>query len=58
MPKARSQQATIAASTPNAVHGLGSPEPPWRLGRPLTWRVTWAMACMSRVDVPTSSAVT
>jgi hypothetical protein len=56
-PKTRSQQTRIAVSTPSAVHGLGSPEPPWWRERPDTWLVTDAMSCMSRDDVPTSSAV-
>ena len=38
MPKARSHVASTAASTPSAVYGLGSPEPPARRGRPVTWR--------------------
>ena len=56
-PKTRSQQTRIAASTPSAVHGLGSPDPPRRRDSPVTWLVVDAMTSMSRDDVPTSSAV-
>ena len=56
-PKTRSQQTPIAVSTPSAVHGLGSPEPPRRRDSPVTWFVVDAMTSMSRADVPTSSAV-
>ena len=34
---ARSQATRIAASTPSAVHGLGSPDPPLSTARPVTW---------------------
>ena len=34
LPNARSQDASIAASTPSAVNGLGSPEPPRLRARP------------------------
>ena len=57
LPKARSQVARIAASTPSAVNGLGSPEPPRDRTRPVTCRVRCAITVMSRDDVPTSSAV-
>ena len=57
VPKTRSQQTRIATSTPSAVHGLGSPEPPRRRERPLTWLVVEEITSMSRDDVPTSSAV-
>ena len=53
----RSQQARIAASTPSAVYGLGSPEPPCPRGRPATCSVRCAITFMSRLEVPTSSAV-
>ena len=56
-PKTRSQHTPIAAWTPSAVHGLGSPDPPRRRDSPVTWRVAEAMTSMSRADVPTSSAV-
>jgi len=57
-PKTRSQQTAIAASTPSAVQGLGSPEPPRARVRPVTWLVVVAIVSMSRDAVPTSSAVT
>ncbi len=53
----RSQQARIADSTPSAVNGLGSPEPPCRRGSPATCSVRCAITRMSRLEVPTSSAV-
>jgi hypothetical protein len=56
-PKTRSQATRIAASTPIAVHGLGSPEPPLSTASPDTWLVTSAIVRMSGSDVPTSSAV-
>ena len=56
-PKARWQVARIAASTPSAVKGLGSPEPPRLRARPATWAVCCAITAMSRLEVPTSSAV-
>ena len=37
MPQSASQVTRIAASTPSAVHGLGSPEPPRSTARPATW---------------------
>ena len=51
-------QARIAASTPIAVNGLGSPEPPWSRGSPTTCSVRSPITTMSAGDVPTSSAVT
>ena len=56
-PKACSHETSIATWTPSAVHGDGSPEPPRRRDRPVTFCVCWAMTVMSRADVPTSSAV-
>ncbi len=58
LPKRRSQHARIAASTPWAVNGLGSPLPPLERERPVTWLVPSASTDMSRALVPTSSAVT
>ena len=57
LPKTRSHATRIAASTPSAVHGLGSPEPPRSTASPVTWRVASAIVCMSGSEVPTSSAV-
>jgi hypothetical protein len=57
-PNARSAVASIACRTPSAVYGLGSPEPPARRDRPETCDVALAITVMSRVEVPTSSAVT
>ena len=48
----------MAASTPRAVTGLGSPEPPDSTGRPTTCEVRSPITVMSAVPVPTSSAVT
>ena len=39
LPNTRSQATRIAASTPSAVHGLGSPEPPRSVARPVTYGV-------------------
>ena len=47
----------MADSTPSAVNGLGSPEPPIRRDSPATLRVRCAITRMSRLEVPTSSAV-
>ena len=58
LPKRRSQQARIAASTPRAVNGLGSPLPPRAFDRPVTCSVPSAIVAMSVELVPTSSAVT
>ncbi len=58
MPQIASHVTRIAASTPSAVHGLGSPEPPRSTARPATWSVRSAITVMSPSDVPTSSAVT
>ncbi len=58
LPVARSSAARTAASTPSAVNGLGSPEPPRRRESPATWSVCSAITVMSRLEVPTSSAVT
>ena len=54
-------QVMIGVYTPSEmipVKGLGSPEPPRPRARPATWRVCCAITAMSRLDVPTSSAVT
>ena len=56
-PKARSTEASTAASTPSAVYELGSPDPPRARESPDTCAVPRAMTVMSRADVPTSSAV-
>jgi len=56
-PKTRSQLTRIAVSTPSAVQGLGSPDPPRLRDSPVTCGVIEAMTSMSRADVPTSSAV-
>ncbi len=57
VPKARWHAARIAACTPAAVNGLGSPAPPRSTGMPVTWVVRVAISTMSSVAVPTSSAV-
>ena len=57
LPKTRSQATLMAASTPSAVHGLGSPEPPRPVFSPVTCAVTSAITSMSGSEVPTSSAV-
>jgi hypothetical protein len=56
-PKVSLAQARIAASTPSAVNGLGSPEPPSPGGRPVTWRVRSRIVTRSDGEIPTSSAV-
>ena len=56
-PKRLAQQARIAASTPWAVNGLGSPLPPLERASPATCFVRVAITAMSRAPVPTSSAV-
>jgi hypothetical protein len=56
-PNKRSQHARIAASTPSAVTGLGSPLPPSDSGRPATCSVPSRITIMSWLLVPTSSAV-
>ena len=48
--------ARIACSTPTAVTGEGSPDPPRATSTPVTQGVTSAMASMSAVVAPTSSA--
>ena len=48
--------ARIACSTPTAVTGEGSPDPPSDTSTPVTHGVTSAMASMSAVVAPTSSA--
>ena len=58
VPQTRSQVTRIAVSTPSAVHGLGSPEPPRSSASPATCSVCSAITVMSASDVPTSSAVT
>ena len=57
-PHTRSAATRIAVSTPSAVHGLGSPEPPRASASPATCSVRSAITVMSPSDVPTSSAVT
>jgi hypothetical protein len=57
VPNTRSAVDSIACSTPSAVNGLGSPDPPARRDKPVTCVVRRAMVVMSRVEVPTSSAV-
>ena len=57
LPNTRSQATRMAASTPSAVHGLGSPEPPRSTASPVTCVVASAIVCMSGSEVPTSSAV-
>ena len=49
-------QARIAASTPAAVYGLGSPTPPCSGGSPTTCSVRVRISSMSAGLVPTSSA--
>ena len=48
----------MARKTVSAVIGEGSPPPPQSAARPTTKRVSRAIASMSTVVVPTSSAVT
>jgi hypothetical protein len=48
--------ARIPQTTPHAVMGDGSPDPPFSTGRPVMWRVSRATTSASAVDVPTSSA--
>src|SRR5919108_625623 len=57
VPSARSTEASTAVSTPSAVNGLGSPEPPRERASPETCAVPSAITVMSRAEVPTSSAV-
>jgi hypothetical protein len=57
-PNACAQVVLIATSTPSAVNGLGSPEPPRLVARPETCLVVSAITGMSRLPIPTSSAVT
>ena len=57
LPNTRSQATRMAASTPSAVDGLGSPEPPRSTASPVTCWVTSAIVRMSGSEVPTSSAV-
>ena len=54
VPQTRSHVTRIAVSTPSAVHGLGSPEPPRSSASPATWSVCSAITVMSasrRADV-------
>ena len=53
---ASSIAARMPQTTPHAVIGEGSPEPPFSTGRPVMWRVSRATISASAVDVPTSSA--
>ena len=48
--------ARMLCSTPQAVTGDGSPDPPADSRTPVTQGVTWAIASMSAVEAPTSSA--
>ena len=57
MPQPLARDA-IAAATPSAVHGLGSPEPPRSRGEAGDVAVRSAITSMSASEVPTSSAVT
>ena len=56
-PHSRSATAFMAHSTPQAVAGDGSPEPPSDSLTPVTWRVSRRIRSMSAWLVPTSSAV-
>ena len=46
----------MPSSTPIAVSGEGSPDPPCSTGIPVTQGVSRLSHCISRGDVPTSSA--
>ena len=54
--RARRAPRRIACTTPNAVTGDGSPEPPSASSTPVTQGVTSARPFMSSVVAPTSSA--